>query len=62
LILKTCEIEEIIKREIDKNIVIWKITRVEKHPDADKLSVCMVDCWKKWEFQIICGGINVKEW
>ena len=60
--LKTVEVEEIIERKIDKNIVIWKITSVEKHPDADRLNVCMVDCGSKWEFQIICGGTNVAEW
>lgn len=60
--LKTVEVEEIIQRKIDKNIVIWKIKSVEKHPDADKLNICIVDCGNKWEYQIICGGINVADW
>jgi phenylalanyl-tRNA synthetase beta chain len=60
--LKTVEVEEIIQRKIDKKIVIWKIKSVQKHPEADKLNVCMVDCGNKWEYQIICGGTNVAEW
>lgn len=61
LILKTCEIEGIEEREIPKSIVIWKIEHVEKHPDADKLNVCKVNCWDKGTFQIICWGTNVAE-
>jgi phenylalanyl-tRNA synthetase beta chain len=60
--LKTVEVEEVIQRKIDKNIVIWKIKSVEKHLDADKLNVCVVDCGDKWEYQIICGWINVAPW
>ena len=59
LILKTCEIEGIEERIIPKSIVIWKIEKVEKHPDADKLNICQVNCWDKWNFQIICWGSNV---
>ena len=59
LILKTCEIEEIVERKIPETIVIGKVMSCEKHPDADKLSVCQVDCGKKGIFQILCGGVNV---
>lgn len=61
LILKTCEIEEIATRKIAESIVIWQIIKCYKHPDADKLSVCEVDCGDKWQYQIICGWINVRE-
>jgi phenylalanyl-tRNA synthetase, beta subunit len=44
LILKTCEIEEVIERQIPRSIVIGKIEQVEKHPDADKLNICQVNC------------------
>ena len=44
LILKTCEIEEIHTRNLPKTIVIGKIISIQKHPDADKLNVCQVDC------------------
>ncbi len=61
LIVKSCEIEEIIQRNISDSIVIWYIKSFRKHPDADKLNVCMVDCGDKWEYQIICGWENVAE-
>lgn len=44
LILKTCEIEGIQTRSIPKTIVIGKIETVSKHPDADKLNICQVNC------------------
>lgn len=44
LILKTCEVEEIIKRELPDDLLIGKVTSVRKHPQADKLVVCDVDC------------------
>jgi len=62
LILKTAEIEHIEKRAIAPTVVIWHITSCEKHPDADKLSVCQVDCGKAGSYQILCGGANVAKW
>ena len=47
LTLKTCEIEEIIERKIADSIVIGYTTSCEKHPEADRLSVCMVNCGDK---------------
>ena len=60
LILKTVEIEEVINREIDKHVVIWKVMSAVNHPDSDHMSVCQVDCWSKWQFQIVCGAANVQ--
>lgn len=62
LILKTCEIEEIHQRNIAESIVIGYVKSCEKHPDADKLSVCQVNCGTKGEYQILCGGANVATW
>ncbi|MEI6425914.1 MAG: phenylalanine--tRNA ligase subunit beta [Candidatus Absconditabacteria bacterium] len=59
LTLKTCEIEEIIERKITDSIVIGYTTSCEKHPEADRLSVCVVNCGDKGEYQIICGGSNI---
>ena len=58
--MKTVEIEEIINREIDKHVVIWKVMSAVNHPDSDHMSVCQVDCWSKWQFQIVCGAANVQ--
>ncbi len=62
LILKTCEIEEINERKISESIIIGYVKSCEKHPDADKLSVCQVNCGSKGEYQIICGGANIAAW
>jgi phenylalanyl-tRNA synthetase beta chain len=44
LIVKACEINEVLERNISKSIVIGKVLSCEKHPDADRLNVCQVDC------------------
>ncbi|USN57606.1 MAG: hypothetical protein H6766_02625 [Candidatus Peribacteria bacterium] len=35
------------------------MTSTEQHPDADKLTVCQVDCGSHGHFQICCGADNV---
>lgn len=48
----------------DKNlekIVVGKILKIEKHPDADKLIVCQVDVGDAEPLQIVTGAPNVKE-
>ena len=40
------------------NVVVGKILEVEKHPDADKLSVCKVDVGDE-VLQIVCGAPGV---
>ena len=48
----------------DKNlekIVVGKIVKIEKHPDADKLVVCQVDIGADELLQIVTGAPNVKE-
>lgn len=51
--------------ELDKNlekIVVGKILKIEKHPDADKLIVCQVQINEEGEeVQIVTGASNVKE-
>ena len=39
-------------------VVVGKVLQVEKHPNADKLSVCSVYDGKE-NFQVICGAPNV---
>ncbi len=41
------------------NVVVGKILSVEKHPDADKLVVCMLDVGKEEPIQIVTGASNV---
>ena len=52
--------KEIFGEKIDK-IVSCKILKIEKHPNADKLSVCTVDAGKYGELQIITAATNVFE-
>ncbi|MDD2215424.1 MAG: phenylalanine--tRNA ligase subunit beta [Eubacteriales bacterium] len=42
-----------------KNIVVGKILNLEKHPDADKLLVCMLDVGQDEPVQIVTGATNV---
>ncbi|MBE6903529.1 MAG: phenylalanine--tRNA ligase subunit beta [Ruminococcaceae bacterium] len=44
-----------------KNIVVGKILKIEKHPDADKLIVCQVDVGENEPVQIVTGANNVSE-
>ncbi|UHA72317.1 phenylalanine--tRNA ligase subunit beta [Paenibacillus sp. 481] len=41
------------------NIVVGYVVEREKHPDADKLSVCKVDVGQSELLQIVCGAANV---
>ncbi len=38
-----------------------RIDTIEKHPDADKLTVCMVDTGEEEKLQVICGAPNARE-
>jgi len=41
------------------SVVVGYVLSREKHPDADKLSVCMVDVGEEEPLQIVCGAKNV---
>ncbi len=42
-------------------VVVAKVLKVEKHPNADKLHVCTVDVGKAEPLQIVCGAPNVAD-
>lgn len=44
-----------------KNVVVGKILKIDKHPDADKLVVCQVDVGEGDAVQIVTGAQNVFE-
>ena len=50
---------EQLDADLDK-IVIGQITKIEKHPDADKLIICQVNTGSE-SIQIVTGAPNVKE-
>ncbi len=59
LSLTGLEVEEIIEKKLDiPNVVVGKVLSSEKHPNADKLSVCRVDVGDE-ELTIVCGAPNV---
>lgn len=56
------EVEEAdpVAPAFDKVVVARVISR-EKHPDADRLSLCQVDAGEHGQLQIVCGAPNVAE-
>ena len=41
-----------------EKVVVGQIKKIEKHPEAEKLSICLVDTGKE-VLQVICGARNV---
>ena len=56
------EVESVEKQgsELD-DFIVAKILKAEKHPNADKLSVCDVDIGKENPVKVVCGAPNAKE-
>ncbi len=55
-------VEEIIIKEPDfSGVVLGRVTRVRKHPNADRLSLCEVDVGDDSGLQIVCGAPNVRK-
>ena len=52
------EVDSVEKIKIPEGVVVGFVKKCEKHPDADKLSVCQVDIGKEI-VQIVCGAKNV---
>lgn len=42
-------------------LVVAEVKSISKHPDADKLHICEVDCGEKELLTIVCGAPNVRE-
>ena len=43
------------------NVVVGEVSKIEKHPDAEKLQVCTVNVGDNNSLQIVCGASNVSE-
>ncbi|MBM3162286.1 MAG: phenylalanine--tRNA ligase subunit beta [Chlorobi bacterium] len=56
------EVEEVHARELpDGHVVAGRIEALERHPDADRLTVCQVDTGGDELLQIVCGAPNVRQ-
>lgn len=56
----TVEVENIVcQTDIFKNIVVGKVLEVEKHPNADKLNLSLVNVGSD-KLKIVCGASNLK--
>ncbi|NLE73361.1 MAG: phenylalanine--tRNA ligase subunit beta, partial [Actinobacteria bacterium] len=59
------EVERVIaagvpmEEEIQERFVVGKVLTCERHPNADKLSVCTVDVGEEQPRTIVCGASNV---
>jgi len=61
LTLKTAETEGVISdTEKFENMVVGQITKLNPHPNADKLKIAKTSVGKN-TYQIVCGGKNLKE-
>lgn len=62
LIMHTAEVEDILLEWDNlKQVFIWKVKSVSKHPDSEKLNCTIVEL--NWEnFSIVCWAPNVKAW
>lgn len=55
------EVDDVVKQgELLEHCVVGKVLKKEKHPNADKLSVCTVETDKGVK-TVVCGGTNVRE-
>ena len=56
------EVESVEKASTDLDkFLVAKITKAEKHPNADRLKVCQVDIGEKKNFEVVCGASNAKK-
>jgi phenylalanyl-tRNA synthetase beta chain len=55
------KVEAILRHGVDalENFVVGRVLEAEQHPNADRLSVCLVDVGDQAPSQIVCGAPNV---
>ncbi len=47
-------------KKIYKDFIVGFVKETEKHPNADKLTICKVFDGTNEDLQVICGAPNVK--
>lgn len=62
MIMSGFEVEDIEDLSASmSNVVVGRIVKLEKHPDADKLQICQIDIGTDETVQIVTGASNVFE-
>ena len=60
LTMSGLEVEDVVdQNKLYKNFIVGFVKETEKHPNADKLTICKVFNGKE-DLQVICGAPNVK--
>src|SRR3954468_9994436 len=61
LALTGTEVERVLTHGVTalEHFVVGKVLRAEQHPDADRLTVCLVETGAGEPAQIVCGAPNV---
>ena len=60
--LRTVEVDKVEDVSLKyHDIVVGKILEVKKHPNADRLKICITDIGEDKPVQIVCGGSNLYE-
>jgi tRNA-binding protein len=59
-ILSRNQVDDQLEADLSSKFVVGRVLSKEKHPNADKLSVCQVDVGDA-TLQIVCGAPNVNE-
>lgn len=60
--LRTVEVDKVEDVSLKYHyIVVGKILEVKKHPNADRLKICITDIGEDKPVQIVCGGSNLYE-
>ena len=62
MVMSGFEVESIedLSATMDR-VVVGRIAKLEKHPDADKLQICQIDIGQDEPVQIVTGADNVFE-
>ncbi len=62
LTMATVEVESVVEagKALDK-VVVGKVVKLVKHPNADKLTLADVEVGGKDAIRVVCGGTNLKE-
>ena len=62
MVMAGFEVEEAVNTaESMKNVVVGKITKLQKHADSDHLQICQIDVGTGTDVQIVTGAQNVFE-